>query len=195
MDIQTWNSTIDRFLVIGGGALMAVGVVLALLLSIFEIRADSSTGFVVSTIFGMGISLLLLAWLRRMLPISMSSSDALLDHDVAKKSQSMNQWIRNTKISMCFSLVTALLALGLCFGGVAIAFVNFNFASGTNDVGVYILLTGLALVALSGLSTLVGVVVGWMTSRATGNLLWLSIACVFPFLHAVVFATTWLITR
>ena len=79
------------------------------------------------------------------------------------------------------------MAFALFFGGILVSFIGFNFASGTNDFGLIMILAGIVVGGIAIISGLVGIVFGWMAWNSSGRFYWLIAACSVPFVQAIAY--------
>jgi hypothetical protein len=170
----------NNMLIAFGAALMMIGLALAALFGSMDVPAEGVAGIAVAAILGSGICVLLLAGLRRILSVSRS-----------RLSNEIEIWVNRTKLTLCFSMAASVVAFALLYGGVAVAFINFNFASGTNDIGLIMMLTGFAVGAIAIMGDLVGIVFGGIVWKTLGNRRWLLAAIAVLVVHAMAIYVAW----
>jgi hypothetical protein len=179
-----------------GCGLLITGFGLSLLFGSIEVPASGPAGFAVATLFGVGLSVLLFAALHRTIsrPVAIGSTPG-----DRPENEQLRYWadvsVWRTKLAICFSVASTFLAFALFFGGIPVAFIDFNFASGTNDIGLIMMITGMVVSVIAIIGGLVAIPWGWMARNASGNSYWLCAAMALPVFQAFAFLLGLYVTR
>ena len=161
--------------------LLATGIGLAIVFEILDFTFEGPLGIVIAALLGTGICLQVFTLIRYWLPESILVQPASISMSGENLRVGLgNRQLRHAKLTILFSAVSGIVAVILYVVGVFVAFTNFNFASGTNDAGLLIMLASLAVGFIAAVSNLVGIAFGWMSWRSTGVIKWFMVATLIP---------------
>lgn len=177
---------VERLLIAIGCGLLLLGLGLGLLFGSVEVPVSGPAGIVVATLFGFGLCILLLAALHRLIPDSNHfNADIPSESDRYLSLADLKVW--RTKLAICFSATCTVLAFALFFGGILVAFIGFDFASGTNDIGLIMILTGMVVGAIAIFSGFVSILLGWSAWYTSRKVTWLFVALAVPIFQVVAY--------
>lgn len=175
-----------------GCVLLATGFGLGLLFGTFDVQVEGPAGIAVAILFGTGLCGLLLAAVGRVLPRTMSPQN---NDDKASKERQLRDlaesYLHLTKLTLFFSAASTIAAFALFLGGIPVAFIGFNFASGTNDFGLIMMFTGIVVGVIAILSSLFGIPVGWISWSVSGKSNWFFVVLALPIVQTVSFLVVW----
>lgn len=182
------GKTLAFYLTAFGCGFLIAGFGLSLVFGTIGVPAEGPAGIAVAILFGLGLCTLLSALLRRTIRRSEFLKTPIADlseSDRPRYSAESSVW--QAKFATYFSTASTFLAFALFFGGISVAFIGFNFASGTNDFGLIMILTGIVVAVIAIVSGIVAVFLGWRAARRTGSFLWFVFALALPAFQAVAY--------
>ncbi len=160
-----------------------IGLALSFIFGITEIPFEGPAGITNSVLLGSGICLLLLTWIRSIVPACSIVSTTGIDVDQEEQANILGRrQLRLAKLTVLFSIASMVLAVALYVLGVAVAFTSFDFASGTNDAGLIIILTGIVTGTIGLVTDLAGVRCSWMAWRTSSHIRWFVLSLAMPML-------------
>lgn len=167
-----------------GCGLSLSGFALWLVLGLVETSVSGPGGLAVAILFGCGLCTWLLAALYRMLygsalPLTNSGTEA--EQERHKTFAELR--VLRAKCSICYAALATVLTYALIVVGIPVAFIGFDFAHGTNDLGLVIILTGLVVGVVAIISGLIAIILGWIAARTNGNFKWLLAAIAIPLIQ------------
>ncbi len=179
-----------------GGGFLALGFGLGLLFGTIDVPVEGPAGIAVAILFGFGLCILLFAALRRVIFVSdprKSKADDLLESERPGRFADLK--VRSTKLAIRFTAITTAIAVALFFGGIPVAFLGFNFASGTNDVGLIMIFTGMVVGAISIVSGFVAILLGGSVLCTSGKVYWLFVSLAVPIFQVIAYLVGRYVTK
>ncbi len=188
--------TFELVLIAIGFGFLISGFGLGLLFGSLDVSAKGPAGIAVAILFGCGICLLLFAALQPITSVSgfLKPNNAELSESERPRSLAELS-VSRAKLAICFSAAATVMAFALFYGGIKVAFIGFNFASGTNDVGLITLLTGIVVGIIAIVSSLVAILLGWSAGNASGKFYWFFAALAVPLFQAVTYLVGTYLTK